>query len=56
MAGETLPFADGFDNAFILRHDLESMLGQPVPLAMYTDSQALFNVLTRDSNRAPFDG
>jgi hypothetical protein len=24
------------------------MLGQPVPLVMYTDSQALFNVLTRN--------
>jgi hypothetical protein len=48
MAGETLDFADGFDKEFILRHYLEDMLGQPVPLVMYTDSQALFNVLTRN--------
>jgi hypothetical protein len=45
--GETFAFADGFDNAFILRYDLENMLGQPVPLVMYTDPQAL-NVLTRN--------
>jgi hypothetical protein len=48
MAGETLAFADGFDNAFLLRHELESMLGQPVPLIMFTESQALFNVVTRN--------
>jgi hypothetical protein len=47
MAGEMLAFENGFDNAFILRHDLENMLGQPVPLVMYADLQALFNVLTR---------
>jgi hypothetical protein len=48
MEGETLAFADGFDNPFLLRHELERMLGQPVPLIMFTDSQALFNVLIRN--------
>jgi hypothetical protein len=48
MAGDTLTFADGCDNAFLLRHELESMLGQPVPLIMFTDSKALFNVLIRN--------
>ena len=28
MAAETLAFFDGFDNAFILRHDLQRMLGR----------------------------
>jgi hypothetical protein len=54
MAGETLAFADGFDNAFILRHDIENMFGQPVPLVMYTDSQALFNVLTRNKTATEY--
>jgi hypothetical protein len=48
MAGEVLAFADGFDNAFLPRHELESMLGKPVPLIMFTDSQALFNVVIRN--------
>jgi hypothetical protein len=47
MGGENLAFADGFDNAYLIRHELENILGQPVPLIMFTDSQALFNVLTR---------
>jgi hypothetical protein len=48
LSGETLAFVDGFDNAYLLRHELERMLGQPIPLIMFTDSQALFNVLTRN--------
>ena len=47
MAGETLAFVDAFDNAYILRNDLERMLGISMPLLMLTDSEQLFNVLTR---------
>jgi hypothetical protein len=46
MAGETLAFADAFDNTYILKHDLQRILGQEVPLLMLTDSQALFYVIT----------
>ena len=45
MAAETLAFVDGFDNAFILRHDLQRMLGKGVPLLMLTDAKALFDVI-----------
>jgi len=47
MAGETLAFVDGFDAAFLLRNDIQVMLGQHPPLIMFTDSQPLFDVLTR---------
>jgi len=47
MAGETLAFSHGFDSAYLLQHDLQSMLGRKLPLLMLTDSLPLFNVLTR---------
>jgi Reverse transcriptase (RNA-dependent DNA polymerase) len=47
LGGEVHAFADAFDEAFVLRHDLELMLGQKVPLKMYTDSKSLFDVVTR---------
>jgi hypothetical protein len=46
MAAETLAFSNAFDNAFIIKHDIERMIG-PVHLLMLTDSKALFDVLTR---------
>lgn len=46
MAGETLAFSGAFDNS-IIRHDLQAMLGQDIPMLMMTDSQQLFDVLTR---------
>jgi hypothetical protein len=46
-AGETLAFAETFDAAFILRHDLSRMLGQHIPVLMLTDSESLFKTLTR---------
>ena len=47
MAAETMAFADSFDSAFIIKHDIERALGRSLPLLMLTDSQALFDVLTR---------
>jgi hypothetical protein len=49
MAAQTLAFADAFDNEFILKHDLQRMLGREIPLLMLTDSKFLFDVIT--SNR-----
>lgn len=49
MAGEVLAFADGFDYAFVLRHDLERIVGQRIPLRMFTDSKSLFDVITKNS-------
>eukprot|EP00171_Calliarthron_tuberculosum_P005221 IDg5221t1 len=47
MAGETLAFVDAFDQAYILRHDLDRILNQFIPVIMLTDSEILFKVLTR---------
>ena len=47
MAAETFAFADAFDAAFSLKHNLERLLGRHIPLVMLKDSQALVDVLTR---------
>jgi hypothetical protein len=46
-AGETLAFAEAFDAAFILKHDLTTMLNKQIPLLMLNDSESLFKTLTR---------
>jgi hypothetical protein len=46
MAAEALAFADAFDHAFILKHDLQRILGREVSLLMLTDSKMLFDVIT----------
>ena len=48
MAGETLAFIDAFDNAFLIRHDLENMLRTHIRIIMMTDCIQLFHVITRD--------
>ena len=47
IATETMAFAEAFDSAFILKYDIEKAMGRKIPLLMLTDSQALFDVLTR---------
>jgi len=55
MAAETLSFVDAFDQAFIVKHNLESMLGQDIPLIMMTDSKQLFDFLTKNKYKANVD-
>lgn len=43
-------FADSFDQAYSLRHDLRQMLGIELPLMMLTDSDSLFKVITSSSS------
>jgi len=50
MAGEVYAFADAFDAAFILTHDLERIYRQHLPLVMLTDSKQIFDVITRASH------
>lgn len=50
MAGEVYAFANAFDEAFIIKHDLERVYKQRVPLTMLTDSKQLFDVITRASH------
>jgi hypothetical protein len=39
-----MAFADGFDAAYSLKHDLQTILKQSVDILMYTDSMSLFDV------------
>lgn len=50
MAGEVYAFADAFDAAFIIKHDLEFIYRQHLPLLMLTDSKQTFDVVTRASH------
>lgn len=47
LLGETYYFADGFDVAFMVRHYLEKMTHELVPLTMLTDSESLFKVILK---------
>jgi len=47
MAGEVYAIADACDTAYILKHDLERVYDQPLPLVMLTDSTQMFDVITR---------
>lgn len=47
MAGEALAFISGCDSAFLLRHDTPIMLGTKIPIIILTDSNQVFDVLTR---------
>ena len=47
MAGETIAFTTGFDHAFLIKHDLQRLLGIHIPLYIFIDSKALFDVFTK---------
>ena len=49
LGSEMMAFADGFDFSFSLKHDLQKILNQDVPLIMLTDSLSLFDVITKAS-------
>lgn len=50
LAGEVYAFAEAFDEAFIIRYDLERIYGKHIPLSLYTDSKQLFEVVTKASH------
>lgn len=45
MGGELYAFVEGYDYAFLLRHDLAKTLGVWLPLVMIMDSVSLFYLL-----------
>ena len=49
LAAETLAFSEGFDQAFALQHDIKQMSGKRIPITMLTDSQSLFDIITKSS-------
>lgn len=50
LAGETHAFADAFDAAYAIRHDLVQIIRRYVPLNMVTDSDSLFKVIVQSSH------
>ena len=50
LGGEIYAFADGFDRAFMLRHDLETICQTEIPLGIRTDSLQMFDVVTKASS------
>lgn len=46
LGRETYAFADGFDQAYVIRHDLSKMLRKKLPLTILTDSKSLFQFIT----------
>jgi hypothetical protein len=44
LGGEMLAFAEGFDRAFVIQHEMNILLGHRVPISMLTDSEGLFDV------------
>ena len=49
LGAEIYAFADAFDYAYVIRHDLEEIMEQKVPLQMLTDSRSLFDVIVKNS-------
>ena len=47
LGGEIYAFADAFDYAYTMKHDLENITGRTVPLKMFTDSKSLFDIITK---------
>ena len=50
LGGEVYAFADAFDYAYTMRHDLQRILGRNIALQMFTDSKSLFDVITKCSS------
>ncbi len=50
LGAEIYSFADAFDKAFSIKHELESLVQRAVPLEMFTDSKSLLDVITKCSS------
>jgi hypothetical protein len=42
-----MALADGFDWAYLRKHDLQMMLKHNVPIIMLTDSLSLFDIIAK---------
>jgi hypothetical protein len=52
LGSESVAFEDGFDAAYSLKHDLQTILKRSVDKLMYTDRLSLFDVITKSSTTA----
>lgn len=49
LGGELHSFAEGFESAYFIKQDLETMCEAQIPLTMLTNSKSLLNVITKIS-------
>ena len=52
LGSEVLAFSDAFDMSYAIKHDLQALLNQEIPLVMMTDSLSLFDVITKCTQTA----
>ncbi len=52
LASECHALADCFDFAMMMKHDLEALFRQVIPLQMMTDSKSLFDVILKSTKTA----
>lgn len=50
MAGEVFTFSTAFYQAYVIRHDSQSIMGVKIEIAMYTDCKELFEVITQTAH------
>jgi hypothetical protein len=49
LESETMALADAFDMAYALKHDIQTIIKQRVPIVIITDSLSLFDVIIKSS-------
>jgi hypothetical protein len=52
LGSETMALADAFDMAYALKHNIETIIKQNVPIVILTDSLSLFDVITKATTTA----
>jgi hypothetical protein len=49
LGGEFMAFADGIDMTIMLKHDMEQVICQNIPIHAFTDLLSLFDVISRSN-------
>ena len=49
LGSDTMAFADAFDMSYVVKRDMQRLIGRNISLTMVTDSLSLFDVITRAS-------
>jgi hypothetical protein len=49
LAAEAIEFAEGFDQGFSIKNEMQEILGKVIPLTILTDSKTLFDVIAKAS-------
>jgi hypothetical protein len=52
LGREKMALADAFDMKYALKHDIEMIMKQNIPIVILTDSLSLFDVITKATTTA----